>query len=413
MSNKDAMRFPMIGSAVLLSLFLLFKFLPKDLVNAVLTAYFVLLGTFAITATLLPFLEAPFSLAVQQRSYGVKGIRIPIFLKEPTDVLATVPELIGGACSLVFCCWYYAQKHWLANNVLGLAFSVQGIEHLSLGSIQTGIILLSGLFFYDIFWVFCTPVMVTVAKSFDAPIKLLFPRVVDEAFGKVPFSMLGLGDVVIPGIFVALVLRYDAKNNFRTNYFRSAFLGYTAGLATTIIVMNVFNAAQPALLYIVPAVLGAVFLHAVVGKDVSSLFAFNESPPKDEESVDENLKASQPAVDREKTCPLLLRVFTKLGGHHRLEDYQHRGQEPADETQIYTWMDASLSELTDLVKEVMPAARRPNARLDFAFVYPDRKGRNVMRQVGSTNSTRVGGDDAKTLRSLNFQTGDYLDVAIY
>ncbi|RWW22954.1 hypothetical protein GW17_00012823 [Ensete ventricosum] len=29
-----------------------------------------------------------------------------------------------------------------------------------------------GLFFYDIFWVFFTPVMVSVAKSFDAPVKV-------------------------------------------------------------------------------------------------------------------------------------------------------------------------------------------------------------------------------------------------
>ena len=40
----------------------------------------------------------------------------------------------------------------------------------------TGALLLSGLFFYDVFWVFGTPVMVTVAKSLDAPIKLVFPR---------------------------------------------------------------------------------------------------------------------------------------------------------------------------------------------------------------------------------------------
>ena len=32
--------------------------------------------------------------------------------------------------------------------------------------------LLSCAFFYDIFWVFFTPVMVSVAKSFDAPIKV-------------------------------------------------------------------------------------------------------------------------------------------------------------------------------------------------------------------------------------------------
>lgn len=35
-------------------------------------------------------------------------------------------------------------------------------------------ILQAGLFVYDIFWVFFTPVMVSVAKSFDAPIKVSF-----------------------------------------------------------------------------------------------------------------------------------------------------------------------------------------------------------------------------------------------
>ncbi|KAL7198133.1 hypothetical protein ACSBR2_020621 [Camellia fascicularis] len=74
-----------------------------------------------------------------------------------------------------FCAWYASQKHWLANNILGLAFCIQGIEMLSLGSFKTGAILLAGLFVYDIFCVFFTPVMVSVAKSFDAPIKLLFP----------------------------------------------------------------------------------------------------------------------------------------------------------------------------------------------------------------------------------------------
>ena len=48
-----------------------------------------------------------------------------------------------------------------------------------------GVILLAGLFVYDIFWVFCTPVMVAVAKSFDAPIKLLFKRAGDT--GPLPF----------------------------------------------------------------------------------------------------------------------------------------------------------------------------------------------------------------------------------
>ncbi|GFZ13043.1 signal peptide peptidase [Actinidia rufa] len=49
MSNEHAMRFPLVGSAMLLSLFLLFKFLSKDLVNAVLTCYFFILGIVALS----------------------------------------------------------------------------------------------------------------------------------------------------------------------------------------------------------------------------------------------------------------------------------------------------------------------------------------------------------------------------
>lgn len=76
------------------------------------------------------------------------------------------------ACSLVGA-WYLLQKHWIANNLFGLAFAINAVELLHLNNVVTGCILLSGLFFYDIFWVFGTDVMVTVAKSFEAPIKCM------------------------------------------------------------------------------------------------------------------------------------------------------------------------------------------------------------------------------------------------
>uniref|UniRef100_A0A1S3X4R4 Histone deacetylase complex subunit SAP18-like n=1 Tax=Nicotiana tabacum TaxID=4097 RepID=A0A1S3X4R4_TOBAC len=71
----------------------------------------------------------------------------------------------------------------------------------------------------------------------------------------------------------------------------------------------------------------------------------------------------------------------QIGGHHSDNDFAVRGKEPKDEVQIYTWMDATLRELTDLVKEVAPEARRRDASLSFAFVYPDKRGRFVVREV--------------------------------
>ncbi|KAI3807909.1 hypothetical protein L1987_23846 [Smallanthus sonchifolius] len=161
--------------------------------------------------------------------------------------------------------------------------ALSGIEMLSLGSFTTGAILLAGLFFYDIFWVFFTPVMVSVAKSFDAPIKLLFPTG-DAAR---PFSMLGLGDIVIPGIFVALALRFDVSRGRNSQYFKSAFFGYAVGVVLTIVVMNWFQAAQPALLYIVPAVIGFLAAHCIWNGEVKPLLEFDESKTADGD-VDEN-----------------------------------------------------------------------------------------------------------------------------
>jgi minor histocompatibility antigen H13 len=54
-------------------------------------------------------------------------------------------------------------------------------------------------------------------------------------------------------------------------------VGYVAGLGATIVVMNVFNAAQPALLYIVPAVLGAVAGHAALAGELRAVAAWEET----------------------------------------------------------------------------------------------------------------------------------------
>nr|CAB3448584.1 unnamed protein product [Digitaria exilis] len=245
MSKEHAMRFPLVGSAMLLSLFLLFKFLSKDLVNTVLTAYFFILGIVALSATLLPSIKR---FLPEEWNDNLIVWRAPIF--HSLSVEFTKSQIVASVPGFFFCMWYASKKHWLANNVLGISFCIQ-----------------AGLFVYDIFWVFFTPVMVSVAKSFDAPIKLLFPT----ADAARPFSMLGLGDIVIPGIFVALALRFDVSRGIKNRYFNSAFLGYTVGLTVTIIVMNWFQAAQPALLYIVPGVIGFVAVHCLWNGEVKQV----------------------------------------------------------------------------------------------------------------------------------------------
>ena len=99
--------------------------------------------------------------------------------------------------------------------------------------------------------------MVKVATTLDVPIKLLWPKSLAFATER-GFTMLGLGDIVIPGMFVATALRYDYHRASRQGtpttvtktYFYAALVAYAAGLVATMSVMHFFRKAQPALLYL-------------------------------------------------------------------------------------------------------------------------------------------------------------------
>lgn len=102
-------------------------------------------------------------------------------------------------------------KPWWLTNLLGFSFSYSALQLMSPTTFWTGTLVLTSLFFYDIYFVFFTPLMITVATKLDIPVKLLFPRPsgVDEDPAKKALSMLGLGDVVLPGIMIGLALRFD------------------------------------------------------------------------------------------------------------------------------------------------------------------------------------------------------------
>eukprot|EP00300_Choanocystis_sp_HF-7_P030753 c39682_g1_i1.p1 GENE.c39682_g1_i1~~c39682_g1_i1.p1 ORF type:complete len:170 (+),score=30.02 c39682_g1_i1:36-545(+) len=124
-------------------------------------------------------------------------------------------------------------------------------------------------------------------------------------------------------------------------------------------------------------------------------------------------------IDREKTCPLLLRVFVQVGKHHRPEEFENLEEKLKkkllDEICIHTWKDATLREITDLIKEVNFDAKNPRARLSFALVYPNTRGILKMRPIGECSSSptrQPTQTENKTLEELKFQTGDYMDISI-
>lgn len=93
------------------------------------------------------------------------------------------------------------------------------------------------------------------------------------------------------------------------------------------------------------------------------------------------MQSDTPAIDREKTCPFLLRCFWKANRSGALLDY--KGVLPANEVQIYTWRDATLGEIGDLLKDAVSSSRERNSAIEFSFslVYPDKNGTNMMKKV--------------------------------
>lgn len=190
--------------------------------------------------------------------------------------------------------------------------------------------------------------MVTVAKSIDAPIKLVFPR--PEAIGtesdKPQYAMLGLGDVVLPGIMIGLALRFDlwlfylrrqrrvqptdGSNEatekpryfslsgrwtdhfwshsffgrplwashrdkpeppftFPKTYFKASLTGYILGMLVTLGVMHIWGHAQPALLYLVPGVLGSLWSTALVRGELGLMWNFSEESEDGEEDKEKTV----------------------------------------------------------------------------------------------------------------------------
>lgn len=189
-----------------------------------------------------------------------------------------------------------SQTNWIISNVLGINFAIFGINKTRISSFKVAFILLFGLFFYDIYFVFGTKIMVTVATGLDIPIKISIPRsptiyytdliidlyeiLSDTKHWNIPTSILGLGDIVIPGAFISLCLRFDLfkyhenndasfhhLQNYPKPYFIVSVVSYTVGLVLTVSVLYFYKMGQPALLYIVPCLAGGtVFLSLAKGE---------------------------------------------------------------------------------------------------------------------------------------------------
>ncbi|CRH01355.1 signal peptide peptidase, putative [Plasmodium relictum] len=293
----DAIMFPIIGSGALLTLYFAYKFLDPYYVNLLLTVYLTLAGVFSLQGVFSNILEPIFPNFFKRDEY-VKSFNLPSFIyKEPVVFNTNKGEISCFIlCFLIGLRWIF-YKDFITHNILAVSFCFQAISLVILSNFLIGFLLLSGLFVYDIFWVFGNDVMVTVAKSFEAPVKLLFPVSRDPLH----YSMLGLGDIIIPGIVISLCLRFDYylyKNklhngnikkmfnqiniheSFKKYYFYSITILYQIGLIVTYCMLFYFEHPQPALLYLVPACIIAILGCSLCKREFKLMIKYQEITDK-------------------------------------------------------------------------------------------------------------------------------------
>ena len=114
--------------------------------------------------------------------------------------------------------------------------------------------------------------MVEVATKFDIPAKLLMPRISTD-FPTASCSMLGLGDIVVPGVYIGFLIKFGRLITPKTQVYRNASLiAYALSLLCCGLFLILFDQAQPALLYIVPVLLMTTFALGLYRGEIAKLY---------------------------------------------------------------------------------------------------------------------------------------------
>uniref|UniRef100_A0A8B9HFC4 Histocompatibility (minor) 13 n=1 Tax=Astyanax mexicanus TaxID=7994 RepID=A0A8B9HFC4_ASTMX len=233
-TSRDAARFPIIASCTLFGLYLFFKIFSQEYINMLLSMYFFVLGILALSHTMSPFMNRVFPANLPNKQYQLLFTQGSGENKEEiVNYEFDTKDLICLAISSVVGVWYVLKKVQLNSRsaVLNKIMPVHITSNSLLLYLQ----------------VFGTNVMVTVAKSFEAPIKLVFPQdLLERGLNASNFAMLGLGDIVIPG----------------------------NPLLNT---LPVFFISQPALLYLVPACVGFPVVVALLKGELTEMFSYESS----------------------------------------------------------------------------------------------------------------------------------------
>ncbi|KAF0699068.1 Aste57867_10341 [Aphanomyces stellatus] len=240
-------------------------------------------------------------------------------LRVPVAGVIPLPDLLATAATTALVVLWYLHRatFWYLQDAFGIALCFVFLKTIRLPTLQVATVLLTLAFVYDIFFVFVTPlifgrsVMVDVATGGPSasskadypgsdfceryptyapcvdpeplPMLLVFPRLFDWRGGQ---AMLGLGDIVLPGLLLCFALRFDyAREVYHKQsdvvfhrYYVITCVGYTVGLFAANVAVVLMEMGQPALLYLVPCTLGGIAVAAYASGDLHQMWHYGPYP---------------------------------------------------------------------------------------------------------------------------------------
>lgn len=283
--ESSGLQFVFFGSCMLTILFFFMKYLIYVLLFLFAT------GAVSTTTMLLepvlaawcPALRAHKALSVPKRLANWLGVA------EDHSWSDAISEFIGGVLAISFLIYRNNDSFgWILQDMIAVMLLLTIQRTLRLPNLKVGTLLLICTFFFDIFWVFLSPlifkksVMIEVATGGgtgqSVPMVLKIPAMSGDFSGQ--FKILGLGDIAIPGLLISLLLRHDLsrRSSRCAGYFAAGVVGYAVGLIATFISLYLMKHGQPALLFLVPGTLVPTCVIALRKGELSSLWTASYGP---------------------------------------------------------------------------------------------------------------------------------------
>ncbi|KAG1681275.1 Signal peptide peptidase-like 2B [Nymphon striatum] len=220
--------------------------------------------------------------------------------------------IIAVAIAVPLSIWWYITRHesysWIYQDILGFCFIVTALRNIRMPNMKIITFILVLLFVYDIFFVFITPffmpsrpvyffqtgesVMVKVAMGDGnemLPIALRIPMFDSFSISLCEqYSMLGFGDMLVPGLVLCYCYGFDLENEIKKFYFLLTSVFYTFGLIMAVIASKLMNSGQPALLYIVPSIVIPVIVASLCRNEFKDIWYGMPRPKLPFEEKQEN-----------------------------------------------------------------------------------------------------------------------------